>query len=371
MSERFEATFYGDQSVEGELRDQLGPYELLNAFDYGSALPVQVLVLRAAIHAIPSEAESGPLTENDLRTEQGSFHGGDLADELAALVSLALGIRCRSGGTTRNWFISSDLDGPGQPTGFGHRRPYLPVAARREQLPHARRRVDIGEATDLLQRYLTTTPPAAIALVRAARLYEKAIWIADDDPSQAWLWLVGAVEVAAEQWRGSSGTPPEVLRENWPELSAIIEPHGDDLLDEVAAIVAGLFKAQTRFVSFVAAFRPPPPAERPYDWACVDWDRLEEHLRLIYRYRSNALHGGVPFPVPMCEGPREFDDGRPIERPDGLSTSALDAKWAAADAPMLLWVFEYITRQTLLAWWRQLPDAGSRVHGRPGPGNCA
>ena len=229
-TERFEAAFYGDVFVEGELTNQLGPYDLLNAFDQRGAAPTQVLVLRASLHTQPPETKRSPLTEVDLKTDQSSFHGGDLADELAALVSLALGIRCRSGGTTRNWFIGSDLNGAGQPTGFFHRLPYLPPSSRGAQLPFARRRVNISEARGLLTHYLTLTPKAATALVRAARLYEQAVWIADDDPAQAWLWLVSALEVAAVHWQGESGAPSDVLRENWPEMSAIAARHGDGFM---------------------------------------------------------------------------------------------------------------------------------------------
>ena len=38
----------------------------------------------------------------------------------------------------------------------------------------------------------------------------------------------------------------------------------------------------------------------------------------------------------------KLDDGQPSERPLGLSTFTLDAEWVADDAPMLLWVLEYI-----------------------------
>jgi hypothetical protein len=63
---------------------------------------MQVLVLRAALYSPPRKTDDTPLAEADLESDQRSFHGGDLADELAELVSLALGIRCRLGGTTRN-----------------------------------------------------------------------------------------------------------------------------------------------------------------------------------------------------------------------------------------------------------------------------
>jgi len=44
-SERIEATFYGDQPIEGEITDELGPYDLLNARDLGGHVPQQLLAV--------------------------------------------------------------------------------------------------------------------------------------------------------------------------------------------------------------------------------------------------------------------------------------------------------------------------------------
>lgn len=362
--ERYEAAFYGDARVTGELIGSLGPYDLLNALDFEGQRPKQILVLRATVFSTPVEVTSSPRELDDLKTDFDSYHGGDLADEIAALVALALGVRCRSGGTTRHWFNGSELDGPGHPAGFGHRRPYLPDPVRGPQLPYAGRAVDITTGTELLKRYLLLTPEAAMALVRAARLYGQAIWIADDDPGQAWLWLISALEVAAEQWRGSDGDTAELLRQNWGELSELVEPHGEALHSEVARVVKPLMKSQHRFVSFVMSFGPEPPANRSHDWSCVDWACMRDHLKTIYSYRSKALHAGVPIPAPMCEPPRSFDGESPIERPLGLSTMTLDGEWIAEDVPMLLWVFEHIARESLLAWWAQLPTNGTELCGR-------
>lgn len=90
----------------------------------------------------------------------------------------------------------------------------------------------------------------------------------------------------------------------------------------------------------------------------MDWDALQAPFRLIYGYRSKALHEGQPFPAPMCEPPRMFDNGRPIERPMGLSSAAYNASWTKEEYPLLLSTFEYLVHGALLAWWRQLLGQG-------------
>ena len=48
-------------------------------------------------------------------SDTGGYHGGGPAEEVAALVSLALGVRCRSGGITRRW-LRGDPDPLGTPS---------------------------------------------------------------------------------------------------------------------------------------------------------------------------------------------------------------------------------------------------------------
>lgn len=353
-SERFESVFYSDADVHGSLVGALGPYDVLNGAAYGDTPPEPVLVLRATVHNDHRHGNAGQ-PHPGLATDHSAFHGGDIGDEFAALISLALGIRCRSGGTSRIWPIGSDLAGPGVPFAALHRRPYLPAAQRGRAVVQLHEQADTTTCGGRLQHYLELEPAAAVSLVRAARLYERAVWIAGDDPSQAWLWLVGALEVAAEQWRKASGSDSDVLAEVWPELSVVAARHGARHHGEVAAVVSSLIRAQRRFIDFAVAFAPGPPAERPDASTQVDWDAMRDHLRIIYGYRSKALHAGVPFPFPMCEPPMRFPGSHLIEKPIGLSTSAYDGTWVAEDTPMLLWVFERITRHILQSWWDQLP----------------
>jgi hypothetical protein len=103
-----------------------------------------------------------------------------------------------------------------------------------------------------------------------------------------------------------------------------------------------------------------PPPRRPVQWAQQSWEPrdMKKSLGLIYGHRSNALHGGIPFPAPMCLAPMTIGSNpMPVEVPIGLSSSTKGATWAAKDTPMLLHTFEYIARGALLNWFRSLLDS--------------
>ena len=99
-------------------------------------------------------------------------------------------------------------------------------------------------------------------------------------------------------------------------------------------------------------FLPEPPPRRPkhhqHLWECK---ALKKTMKIIYRYRSKALHDGSPFPEPMCRPP-----GWPFpeERPMGLASQTQGAIWMAKDIPMMLHTFEYIVRKSLLKWWESM-----------------
>jgi hypothetical protein len=345
-SERYEALLYSDADVDGSMMEGLGPYKLLNANSWPGHGLGPVMVARCELHTVASRDMS--------ETDAVAFHGGDDTDELAALLSLSLGIRCKSGGTNRLWPIG-EVDGLGIPVEAWHHVPYLsPPKRRGPVLPRAHRRVNLDDALPLLKRYFGLREQSAIAVVRAARLYQQAIWIADDDPSQAWVQLVSALEVAAESGRRARRTPAVRLKDAWPEIAVLLESQGGDHLDAVAELLAPTVKSTDRFLWFAAKFDPGPPLVRPHEWAQVDWTQLPQHLRMIYGYRSQALHAGTPFPPPMCEPPETLPESHYAEKPTGFATRAGDAAWVAADTPMVLSFFEDLARRMLHCWWNEL-----------------
>jgi hypothetical protein len=186
-------------------------------------------------------------------------------------------------------------------------------------LPTLAVEVDLQEIVPLLGLLPKIEGKNAVALVRAARLYSNAIWIADDDPNWAWLQLVSAIEAAAVQHKDTEKLKPT-----------------------------------KRFLTFMTMFLPALPSQRPGDFAQIGWSDVSNHLKTIYRYRSRALHEGLPFPGPMCEPPMTCSPDTYDERPSWSWSQHGTSIWTAGDAPMYLHVFEHLARQSLLSWWRSL-----------------
>jgi hypothetical protein len=349
----WEFPLYSDAHVAGEITEGCGPYNFFNAvaMNYTPGRAVPILYARVSSHIEPN-------SPNMKQTDDSRYHGGSLSDELAALWSLILGIRLRAGGMSR-WFRAGG-DPMGNPyfnlSGDGTIPEIPPMPLRRARiLPYAVGG-DRAIRPELLNSYPLLSPGNAIALVKAARSYQTAMWIAESDPNLAWLMLVSALETVAVQWRTTDGTPVEVLRSIKPEWVGLLEQHGNELLLEtMASNWIHLLGSTKRFIDFVLCFLPAPPLKRPQTQQ--DWSprAMKQTLRKIYEYRSKALHGGTPFPQPMCDAPW-FQPGMeaPAEMPIGLATSSQGGVWMKEDCPILLHVFEYITRGVLLKWWNSL-----------------
>lgn len=180
------------------------------------------------------------------------------------------------------------------------------------------------------------------------------MWIADDQAELSWLFLVSAVETAATFWRTQKDPPVERFSLAHPEVVALLlKSGGDDLLNKVATELEKYLGATMKFIDFLVAFLPDPPDTRPENYK-INWEEpaMRQSFRVIYGWRSRALHGGTPFPEPMCEAPQNYF-GYP-ERPMGLAAMRYGGLWTKDDMPMLLHTFEYIVRGALLKWWQSM-----------------
>jgi len=208
------------------------------------------------------------------------------------------------------------------------------------------------------------TPSQAIALARAAKLYQDAVWVAEGEAELSWLFLVSAIETAADSWYAADKrSPAEELRELRPEVAARLQKAGDDnLVEDIAAYFSGTLGAFKKFSSFLLEFLPPVPAKRPPAQAQVSWSpaEMKGFLKVIYTHRSKALHDGTPFPPVMCERPYQAPDwGAPAEAPvDEVYRNAYGV-WKRESTPMLLHTFEHIVRGALLKWWDSMVPASS------------
>ncbi len=298
--------------------------------------------------------ETSPPTPEEMnQTNDARYHGGVLDDEIAAMVSLICGVRLKSGGITR--LFDFDSDQRGKPVHYEmDKNPILLKGESRPIIPNARRTAQLKDLWRLTS-YPTLSPKDAITIVKASRLYQDALWIAESEPELAWIMFVSAIETAADHWDKSKVTPVEKFEAENPELlRKLIDVGGVTLAEEVANFVAskGVTK---RFIDFILKFLPPEPMNRPAESARHSWEkpRLSATLKKIYDYRSKALHEGKSFPSPMCTAPMIIESSF-SEIPLGLAASARGGFWVKKDIPILLNTFEHIARGALLKWWDSL-----------------
>ena len=346
-----EYPLFTDAYIISEVIGGLGPYKLLNPVRIGQSSRPSI-VLRVEWHP-PFENLPLPLTA----TNDSMYHGGDLPDEIAALVALCLGIRIKAGGEIRRFIVGNDP--LGHPVSSVVRPdPVLPVlvdAIHKEPIPSLQAQHRLDEAKRLLD-LIEIKPKDAVALVRAARLYQEAVWISSTTPELSWLMLTSAVEVVANRWRENSETPIERLRASRPELEQLLLTKGDEeFVNEVAKSIAPYMGATKKFLDFLLEFLPPAPEKRP-EWAQLSWEtkNMKKALGKVYAYRSKALHGGIPFPYPMSHPGMAIGDSNILaEIPSGLAAGSLGGSWVAQDMPMLLHTYEYIARNAVLNWWEK------------------
>jgi hypothetical protein len=354
---------YTDAWLIGE-PEQLGPYKFFNAISHAeSRRPLSLnLVLRSHIHldqALPNV--------NPHKTRKESWTALAHSEQLAALVSLALGVRCRSGGRLRE-FWDDHPDPRGQPTMLGHRAPILPEPGPLGPvLPHLggagsrwedqrTKSVNLRDLPDLLDRYPDLELLDAVTLLRAARQYQLAVWSADDDPETSWLRLVSACETAAARAYRTDTDAVEALAVGLPEVHDALAAGEPEALRFVAEKLLPITGATKKFVRFIDEFRPDPPSLRPQAEWQLDWTKLRRAATTIYTARSNALHAGEPFPAALIRPPVQPDtEGPPSEVPlTGITVGT--SAWHKRETPMTLATFEYVVRGCLQNWWRSLAE---------------
>ena len=141
-----------------------------------------------------------------------------------------------------------------------------------------------------------------------------------------------------------------------PDLATLLlKTGGQGLLDDASSRMV-LNRPTAATQSFLLKFATPPPEdERPDDVDRFDFSQLKKGVQQIYKYRSQVLHSGLPFPGPLLEVPWQGGNGMPAEIPGGHWTQhGTHTTWMAKDLPMLFHTFAGITRRALLAWWQEL-----------------
>ncbi|MDV7222638.1 hypothetical protein [Streptomyces prunicolor] len=340
-----EFLLYSDTGVTGDSELACHPYLLTNSFGFpekGRLAPVLALYLDDHFPDLSVQ----PMDKTDVD----GWLNLTLDDEVACMLSLVAGVRLRSGGRVRRFTHAASR---GVPEFYGHRVPEWPATER--PIYPVPKQISMDSLDGWMGRYLALGREDAVALVRAARQFRDALWVADTDPELAWLFLVSALEVIAGREALSSASPADLLHQEKPALAAqLLAVGGEAHLEAVAQELVGVVRATARFLSCVKTHLPGPPAVRPEIYAQVDWawPKLRKQVAQVYDYRSRRLHGGVPFPSPLCQVP--FGQEATLEeRPTCIASASGNAAWLSEDLPMHLHTFGYIVRGCLLDWWQK------------------
>jgi hypothetical protein len=335
-----------DAHVTGQF--SAGPYELINT----APIPEERVVKPAIILRLAEHVE--PEIPSFKKTDTALFHGGSFPEEIAALMSLALGIRVRAGMASRTFRCN---DPKGIPISWGPRKfraELIDKSYRGWVLPSAALGQHPLSDLERIFNIQNLRSDTCAVLLRAARMYQEALWLTESATPIAWLLLVSAVETAASHFCNQETDTLSNLREWNPKLYHTIESGDETILQAVADQLHQISGSTRKFLEFTMRFRPAEPACRPPEKFRVAWadSDLKGALRKIYNYRSKALHGGTPFPFPICDPPFKLEDHweAAAETPYG-SVSALGAVWVEDDLPMMLHIFEYIVRSALIGWW--------------------
>jgi hypothetical protein len=95
----YEAALHTDAHVTGEVRDGLDPYRLFHPVDTAMLLDGRGLGVGAVLRVEQHLDQLPPAPEDMVRTSTDHFLGNaTTTDQIACLLSLALGVRFRSGG---------------------------------------------------------------------------------------------------------------------------------------------------------------------------------------------------------------------------------------------------------------------------------
>jgi len=304
----FEYPLFSDSRFTGD-RLRFGPAEIVNASEDRPGLISATLFLRIEDSIEPPP----PQLERYKVSRSGSYHGGDMKDEVAALLSLALGVRLKAGGTSRSW-------------DFFHKDPYGKPMAGGWQIPRLERRWSSlmipwaisHRSIEPLGRPLTGLPlEEANALIRSARLFQEAMWLAESEPHLAWLMLISAVECAAAP-----------NRKRWANGQ--------------------------HFVEFLQTHKPDAPEKRPHSNVQVAWEESQSLFKKVWEVRNKAVHEGEPFPLCVCQPPMQHEEWAAPEELPKAGGYWPGPVWAQDDLPMHLHVFAHAVRGAILNWWRSL-----------------
>lgn len=349
-----EFPMYSDVTVRAEVLEGMGPLTFHNALPFkqeGSGDVVIPVVVRVGFYSKPD-------LPNLSESSYAHYHGGWLPDEIAALLSLALGARFFAGDSIRE-FDSYDNDPLGKPL-FTNRTfpPISHISTKRHILPEVSQSKDLRDIC-FFESFGKLSPAIAERVIQCSRQYQNALWVAESNPELCWLMLISAIEIAANEWAKSEQIKLSDLETSYPEFfDELVKNENQVLLNLAAETFAPITKATAKFIKFCKEFSPKNLEQKDSTGFKYSSTQLSKSLSTIYNHRSKALHSGIPFPAPMCSPPDEYEKGVFRQVPNSLGVYTKGAVWVGSDIPMNLHLFHFLTREILLSWVRSLEPEG-------------
>jgi hypothetical protein len=214
-------------------------------------------------------------------TPDAYYHGGGLAEEIVSLASLFLRARLFVGPQVR------DDDEPRWIEG-GHSGFVDPGLVRD--------RTDLGALEDWFPLVEGLRDEVRLRFMLAVRLYHQAIGMVESDPDLAYLTLVSAVEVLAEDHPIGEVSLADLDEGLDDAVGRVDQPEVREEIRE--RILNRQYFTRRRFRQFLLDHIDPSFWEDPGrpDVGRIEEDQLPELLNRIYDQRSKTLHSGEPFP---------------------------------------------------------------------------
>ena len=148
------------------------------------------------------------------------FHGGWYTDEIAALISLKLGVRAHAIITTREYNYNTPEHG--QPRAEQNPPPVFSSNNRALTIPFWRKNTSIAELKEINNIHLLDEQKLNF-LIKAAISIQESLWICVSSLNIAWLLMVSALETAAQQWDKSKGNNIKKFQESKPDLFKMLD----------------------------------------------------------------------------------------------------------------------------------------------------
>lgn len=347
----FEFIIYSDSRLIGQVEGGL-VYSFLNMIPFETVGVKPTLTVRAL-----SALDTARMSFIDKKPNTDDFHGGWLSDEIAALVSLKLGVRAHAGSNVREYNSHTPVYGSPR----AEQNPPPPLMPKGTLIvPSAKKDVEISQLV-LINDIYKLAEKDFNSLIKSARNFQDSLWVCESSPNLAWLLMVSALEVAAGNWDSSKGDKIERFKASKPKLfDRLLKLNVDGLIEDIAKEFEGTFGATKKFCDFCVNFLPDAPLVRPEGGKIV-WteENLLEIFKSVYKSRSSALHAGKPFPKPMCSPPDNYFGlaEQAVCPPNAEFTpikASLGASWSHKEAPINLNIFFHMTHSILNKWWESL-----------------